>query len=183
MFLGNKSDSIANINAVIAVKEEIIFAFSEVQRPRFTVPSRFDGHLYLFLVTNQWHKYDALKSINLPTPLTYSDNSISQLGRTIHEESLEPLMRVILTTRLFFDCVVEFTNQSTQSSVDTESISQVSNFLAENVTQTQPTLAELTHLTNMSISSLKIKFKTQPRKSVKDFFIEKKMDYTRKLLK
>jgi AraC-like DNA-binding protein len=35
----------------------------------------------------------------------------------------------------------------------------------------------------MSISSLNVKFKTQHGKSVKGFFIEKKMDYTRELLK
>lgn|GEM_PF-3238607 len=78
--------------------------------------------------------------------------------------------KVNLTTRLFFDYIVRLTNQWEQRSIDTKRVFQVSGFLAKNIAQTQPTLAELAHLTNMSTSGLKVKFKAQHGKSVKYFY-------------
>lgn len=183
VFSGNKSVEFSNKNEPTIYVKNATVACSETQKFQFTVPTGYKGYISFFLISESWHlKYTRLSELQLPRYSNQTVMDAPKLADSLKKVVSDKLKEAGIISELFYGSAAKLTEDANQDGIDTLKITQVADFLKENIKQTQPTLIALAELASMSVSSLKVKFKEHYGVSVKIFFVNEKMQYARSLL-
>lgn len=181
---GDKNVDVQANNDITHHTKNLTIALNENQRFRLAVPQHFQGYVCLFLISEAWQeKYTNLATANLPAYYEQVIIDAKKIATVLHESNSDKLKEVGMISELLYRSLVKLTTTNTeQDTIDAQKIEQVAAFLIENITRPSPSLTELAQMANMSVSSLKVKFKSHFNVSIKHFFINAKMRYARSLL-